>query len=67
MNLDKYKVIPLADILQAPDGKQTFRDTTAEFSCPLNPDVEHFLTSTALVNQDMGISRTNLVISAYQK
>ena len=55
MNLDKYKVVPLADILQSPDGEQTFRDTTIEFSCPLNPDVEHFLTSTALTNQKLGI------------
>ena len=62
MNLDKYKVIPLADILQSPDGEQTFQDATVEFSCPLNPDVEHFLTSIALANQKMGISRTNLVV-----
>lgn len=62
MNLDKYKVVPLADILQSPNGEQTFRDTTSEFSCPLNQDVEHFLTSTALTNQKLGISRTNLVL-----
>ena len=62
MNLDRYKVIPLADILQSPDGEKTFHDTTNEFSCPLNPDVEHFLISTALTNQKIGISRTNLVV-----
>jgi len=62
MNLDKYKVVPLADILLSPDGEQTFRDATDEFSCPLNPDVEHFLTSTALTNQKIGVSRTNLVL-----
>ena len=34
---------------------------TADFSCPLNPDVEHFLLATALHNQTMHISRTKLV------
>ena len=62
MNLDRYKVIPLADILQSPDGEKTFHDTTNELSCPLNPAVEHFLISTALTNQKIGISRTNLVV-----
>ena len=62
MNLDRCKVIPLADILQSPDGEKTFHDTTNELSCPLNPAVEHFLISTALTNQKIGISRTNLVV-----
>ncbi len=61
MNLDKYKVVPLADILLSSDGEQVFQDTISEFSCPLNLDVEHFLMATALKNQKMGISRTNLV------
>lgn len=63
MNLDKYKIISLAELLTRVDGEDIFWDTIQDFSCPVNEDVEHFLKQTALTNQRMGISRTNLIYS----
>lgn len=64
MNLDKYKVIPLSKILNNECGKEIFEHIIHDFSCPPNEDVEHFLKQTAITNQNMGISRTNLVFLA---
>ena len=61
MNLDKYKVIPLSKILSNDGGEEVFEHIIRDFSCPPNEDVEHFLKHTAITNQNMGISRTNLV------
>lgn len=56
-----YKVIPIARFLQHPDGEQKFNSAVKEFSCPLNLDVENFISHTAVTNQRLGISRTYLV------
>lgn len=61
MNLSKYKIVPLEGILSHEDGENTFAHAVIPFTCPLNHDVEHFLKHTALQNQKMGLSRTNLV------
>ena len=59
--LNLYTTIGLEELLQSPDGAKRFAAMTANFACPLNPDVEHFLRATALHNQAMHISRTKLV------
>ena len=61
MNLDKYKVIPLSKLLSNDGGEEVFKRIISDFSCPPNEDIEHFLKHTAITNQNMGISRTNLV------
>ena len=61
MNLDKYRVVSLTEILSCTDGEELFRKEVRDYSCPPNEDVEHFLKQTALNNQHMGISRTNLI------
>ena len=61
MKLDKYKVIPLARILNNAGGEEAFQSIVHNFSCPPNEDVEHFLKHTAIANQNMGLSRTNLI------
>ena len=59
--LNRFKTISLENLLQSPDGTKRFAAMTSNFSCPLNPDVEHFLLATAIHNQTMHISRTKLV------
>lgn len=59
--LNLYTTIGLEELLQSPDGAKRFAAMTANFACPLNPDVEYFLRATALHNQAMHISRTKLV------
>ena len=59
--LNLYTTISLENLLQSPDGARRFAAMTANFTCPLNLDVEHFLKATALHNQIMHISRTKLV------
>ena len=56
-----YKVTPLARFLQHSGGEQKFNSAVNDFSCPLNLDVEHFISHTAILNQRIGISRTYLV------
>lgn len=61
MSLARYKSIPLFNILQRPNGESDFKVIASEFSCPINPDVENFLTHISITNQRIGISRTSLV------
>lgn len=61
MNLDRYKVVSLAEILEHDSGEAVFNDTIQDFACPLNEDVEHFLKHSAIPNHRMSISRTSLV------
>lgn len=61
MNINEYKVVSLAKILDYEDGENIFHDIVRDFSCPQNEDVEQFLKSSAVNNQRMNLSRTNLV------
>ena len=61
MSKNQHNVIALSDLIQQPDGENRFYTMIENFSCQPNPDVENFLIHTAVTNQRMGISRTNLV------
>ena len=61
MNINQYKIVPLDKILGYEDGENIFNNIIRDFSCPKNNDVEHFLKKSALPNQRMNLSRTNLV------
>jgi len=61
MNNVHHSAVPISDILRRPYGEENFNAIVKDFSCPLNPDVENFLTHTAVNNQKIGISRTSLV------
>ena len=60
---NQHNVISLSELLQQPNGECDFYSMVKDFSCQLNPDVENFLTHTAITNQRIGISRTSLVYS----
>lgn len=60
------KLINLSDMLDEL-GEETVKGILSKFSCPLNPDVEHFLRYTAVEFQKQGISATHLVMMQHKK
>ena len=61
MKVLEHIAVPLSKFINRPDGEEEFRAFVEEYSCPLNTDVENFLSHIAITNQRIGISRTNLV------
>ena len=61
MNVLGHIAVPLSKFIDRPNGEAELHAFVDEYSCPLNPDVENFLAHTAITNQRIGISRTNLV------
>jgi len=61
-----YSILSLGDIL-AEKGEDFCREILSCFSCPLNPDVEKFLTKRAAIDfEKQSISRTFLVYASYK-
>lgn len=48
-------------------GEDETKKVLSDFSCPLNPDVEHFIKHTAIEFSKQGISSTYLVMASYKK
>lgn len=62
-----YIGINLRDILLDETlGESAAKNVLSSFSCPPNPDVEHFLKHTALEFTKQGISSTYLIMASYQ-
>ena len=61
MKVLEHIVVPLSKFINRPDGENELRAFVEEYSCPLNLDVENFLMHTAITNQRIGVSSTNLV------
>lgn len=62
-----YIGISLRDILYDETlGESVAKDVLSSFSCPLNPDVEHFLKHTAIEFTKQGISSTYLIMASYK-
>lgn len=60
-----YSIIKVGNLIES--GKQqAFDDMVANFSCPLNIDVEMFLKHTAIENQKKNISSTSLVYAPFE-
>lgn len=47
-------------------GENRTKEILSDFSCPLNPDVEHFLQHTAIEFSKQGIASTYLVMASYK-
>lgn len=60
-----YKVISLNDLI-VNLGEERVDNILSSFSCPLNDDVEKFLTTKAKVFDIQFISRTHLVFASYK-
>lgn len=62
-----YIGINLRDILHDDSlGESAAKSVLSSFSCPLNPDVEHFLHHTAIEFSKQGISSTYLIMASYR-
>lgn len=62
-----YIGINLRDILQDEQlGESTAKRVISQFSCPQNPDVEHFLKNVAIEFSKQSISSTYLVMASYK-
>lgn len=59
----KYTTISLFDLLnlEYEIGKSTIVKILSDFSCPINPDVEHFMHHKAYDFEKTGLARTYLV------
>ncbi len=63
-----YIGINLRDILLDEDlGENVAKDILSSFSCPLNPDVQHFLHHTAIEFSKQSISSTYLIMASYRE
>ncbi len=63
--MDGYKIASLADMIEA-IGEEKVKSILADFSCPLNPEVEKFIRGTAAVFEKQGISKTKLIFAQYK-
>ena len=62
-----YIGINLRDIITDEElGESAAKGILSSFSCPLNPDVEHFFKHTALEFTKQGISSTYLIMASYK-
>ena len=62
-----YIGINLRDILRDETlGESAAKGILSSFSCPLNPDVEHFLKNTAIEFAKQSISSTYLIMASYK-
>ena len=60
-----YSQVLLSDMVEEL-GESATKDILSHFSCPMNPDVENFLKSSAIEFSKQGISATHLVFSSYK-
>lgn len=62
-----YSILSLSDIL-AEKGEDFCREVLSTFSCPMNDDVERFLTKRSAIDfATQGVSQTFLVYASYKK
>lgn len=56
-----YRTVKLYDLMKENVGKEIIDEILADFSCPLNDDVEDFVHSKAYDFERVGLSRTYLI------
>lgn len=61
-----YKVVNLAALVDTL-GEDVAKSILSTFSCPLNPDVEYFLSRKAIDFALQGWAQTHLVFASYKK
>ncbi len=60
-----YDVLTL-DALMSEIGEEKTLSILADYSCPLNADIEHFLLHSAIPFSRQGIAKTHLVFASYR-
>lgn len=61
-----YRVVNLGALIEEM-GEDTAKRILSDFSCPMNPDVEYFLSSKAIQFAKQGWAQTHLVFASYKK
>ena len=61
-----YRTVKLYDLIKAEVGKEKIENILADFSCPLNSDVETFMKRKAYDFERVGLSRTYLVYAVVE-
>lgn len=61
-----YRVVNLAALIEEM-GEDAAKSILSNFSCPLNPDVEYFLSSKAIDFAKQGWAQTHLVFASYKE
>jgi hypothetical protein len=61
-----YSLIHLATLIKE-IGEEETRNFLSEFSCPVNPDVEHFLHVKAIEFAKQKLAQTHLVMTSYKQ
>lgn len=60
-----YHEVGLGDLIEE-IGEDGYKNQIANFSCPLDNDIEYFLKEKAVIFERMAISRTHLVYTSYK-
>lgn len=60
-----YRVVNLGAMIEEL-GEDTVKSVLSNFSCPLNPDVEYFLSKKAIDFAKQGWAQTHLVFASYK-
>lgn len=60
-----YRVVNLGAMIEEL-GEDTVKSILSDFSCPLNPDVEYFLSKKAIEFAKQGWAQTHLVFASYK-
>lgn len=63
--MDGYSIASLNDMLES-IGEDRVKPILSNFSCPLNKDVETFLTQKAIAFSRQGIAQTHLIFAQYK-
>lgn len=60
-----FKIVHLGDMLDTFSDEEC-KEVFANFLCPINSDIEHFLREKSILLQRMGLSRTYFVYAPYK-
>lgn len=60
-----YNLVNLKDLVQAV-GEERAKQILSDFSCPMNKDVEYFLSSKAIEFSKQGLAQTQLIFTSYK-
>ncbi|WP_312560815.1 hypothetical protein [Anaerospora sp.] len=60
-----YQIVHLGEMIEVL-GENKCKQLFANFSCPLDSDIEYFLKEKAILFQKMAVSRTYLVYTSYK-
>ena len=64
--MTEYRILNLSEMLEEL-GEDKVKAILSDFSCPLNPDVEYFLSKKAISFARQGSAQTHLAFAFYEE